>query len=113
MQVDFLKGGEIIFSGNVVVGVVGIFTGISKQGGFSLSINERNLGGGLGKNALEGLLKHSKPPSFLAREVTYYYTRCLGHIGCTSSIGNGALLGGFNRDAVICSHFDVIHWCRC
>lgn len=65
-----------MFSGNVVVGIVGIFTGISKQGGFSISINERSLGGSIEKNAMEGLLKHSQLPSFLAREVCMILT-CL------------------------------------
>ena len=51
------------------MGIVGIFTGISKQGGFSLSINERSLGGDIAENGLQGLLKNSKCPSHLAREV--------------------------------------------
>lgn len=69
LQVDFLKQGKVVFTGDVIVGVVGVFTGISKNGGFSLSINERNLGGNIIMNGLEGLLTHSKCPSHLAREV--------------------------------------------
>lgn len=55
----------------MTVSIVGVFTGISKQGGFSISINERDLGGDVIQNGIDGLLKHSLCPSHLAREVIY------------------------------------------
>ncbi len=66
-----MKNGEVVFTGVVAVGMVGIFTGISKQGGFSLSINERNLGGGPIDDGIASLLKKSLCPSHLARIVSY------------------------------------------
>lgn len=58
-----------MFTGDVVVGTVGVGTGISKKGGFSISINERNLGGKISDNGIDALLKKSKCPSLWARQV--------------------------------------------
>lgn len=69
VQVDFMKKGKVVFTGDVIVGIVGVFTGISRKGGFSISINERNLGGQPIKDGIDGLLKKSQCPSHLAREV--------------------------------------------
>ena len=46
----------------------GILTGMSSPG-FSLSINERNLGGSIVEDSLEALLLHSWCPTHLARKV--------------------------------------------
>lgn len=59
----------MVFTGDVIVGTVGIATGISKKGGFSLSIDERDLGGALISNGISALLKKSKCPTLVAREV--------------------------------------------
>ena len=47
----------------------GILTGMSVNG-FSVSINERDLGGNLVEDALEALLKHAWSPTHLARQVS-------------------------------------------
>ena len=65
-----MREGEVVFSGDVVVGTVGVSTGISKEGGFSISINERNLGGQIFKNGIDALLKKAKCPTLLARDVS-------------------------------------------
>ena len=46
----------------------GILTGMSSAE-FSLSINERNLGGSIVEDSLEALLLHSWCPTHLARKV--------------------------------------------
>ena len=46
----------------------GIITGMSSAG-FSLTINERNLGGSILEDSLEALLLHSWCPTHLARKV--------------------------------------------
>lgn len=69
MQVDFLRGGEVVFTGDVIVGTVGVGTGVSKKGGFSLSLNERSLGGNIFNNSIHALLNKSKCPALFAREV--------------------------------------------
>lgn len=74
LQANFIKNGEVLFTGAVTVGMVGVFTGISKQGGFSLSINERDLGGAPIYNGIDGLLKKSLCPSHLARIVSEMLT---------------------------------------
>ena len=48
----------------------GILTGMSSAG-FSLSINERNLGGSIVEDALEAVLLHSWCPTHLARQVSW------------------------------------------
>ena len=60
--------------------IKGILTGISPHG-FSVSINERDLGGYILVNAMDGFLKHVSCPSHLLREVRddysincYYFT---------------------------------------
>jgi hypothetical protein len=69
MQVHFMRGGELVFSGDVIVGTVGVGTGVSRKG-FSISINERNLGGAIFNDGINALLKKSKCPSLLCREVS-------------------------------------------
>lgn len=69
LQVDFERGGEVVFTGDVIVGTVGVATGISRKGGFSISINERNLGGEIFRSGINALLKKSKCPTLVAREV--------------------------------------------
>ena len=64
-----MKGGKVLFTGDVVVGTVGVATGMSKQGGFSISINERNLGGAIYKNGVDAALKKAKCPTLWNREV--------------------------------------------
>lgn len=49
--------------------VQGILTGVSR-GGFSLSINERDLGGDPIVDALEAVLRHAYSPTHLARKVS-------------------------------------------
>lgn len=48
--------------------IKGILTGISPHG-FSVSINERDLGGYILVNAMDGFLRHAFCPSHLLREV--------------------------------------------
>lgn len=69
-QVDFVRESEVVFSGYVVVGTVGVSTGIAKKGGFSLTINERNLGGQIFQNGINALLNKAKCPTLLARDVS-------------------------------------------
>lgn len=69
VQVDFLRGGEVVLTGDVIVGTVSVATGISKKGGFSLSIDERSLGGSIFNNGIHALLNKSKCPGLFAREV--------------------------------------------
>lgn len=49
----------------------GILTGMSSSG-FSLSINERSLGGSIVEDSLEAILMHSWCPTHLARQVQLY-----------------------------------------
>lgn len=69
IEVDFVRGGEVVFTGDVIVGTVGVGTGISRKGGFSISINERNLGGKIFQSGINALLKKSKCPTLVAREL--------------------------------------------
>ena len=48
--------------------------------GFSVSINERDLGGNLVEDALEALLKHAWSPTHLARHVSVTMSPVAGHI---------------------------------
>ena len=59
----------MLFTGDLTVGSVGVPTGVSKKGRFSISINERALGGSVADNLADRLLKKSKPPTLWAREV--------------------------------------------
>lgn len=67
-QADFLKNGTVVFTGAVMAGFVGILTGMSKSG-FSLSINERDLGGNPILDGFNALLRKAWSPSHLARQV--------------------------------------------
>ena len=49
--------------------VQGIITGMSR-GGFSISINERDLGGDPIVDALEAILRHAFSPTHLTRKVS-------------------------------------------
>ncbi|XP_064402990.1 N-acylethanolamine-hydrolyzing acid amidase-like [Halichondria panicea] len=68
VQADFVKNGEPLFTADVTAGFVGILTGMSVHG-FSISVNERDLGGNIVEDALEALLKHSSSPTHLTRQV--------------------------------------------
>lgn len=65
-----MRGDEVLFTGDLIVGCVGVPTGVSKKGRFSLSINERALGGSVINNIVDRLIKKAKPPTIWAREVT-------------------------------------------
>ena len=69
VQADFVKKGTIIFTGDVTTGFVGILTGMSKNG-FSLSINERELGGSPVIDGFNALLRHAWSPTHLLRQVS-------------------------------------------
>lgn len=69
VQADFMKNGAVIFTADVTAGFVGILTGVSKQG-FSLSINERELGGDPVFDSFDALLRHSMSPTHLLRRVS-------------------------------------------
>ncbi len=64
-----MKNGAVIFTADVTAGFVGILTGVSKQG-FSLSINERELGGDPVFDSFDALLRHSMSPTHLLRRVS-------------------------------------------
>ncbi len=68
VQADFLKNGTIVFTADVTTGFVGIVTGVNKCG-FSLSINERELGGELIVDSFNALLRHAWSPTHLLRKV--------------------------------------------
>ena len=67
-----MKNGEVIFSGVATAGFVGILTGMSRSG-FSVTINERDLGGDPLVDALEALFSvgHAWSPTHLARKACY------------------------------------------
>ncbi len=50
----------------------GILTGMSKAR-YSISVNERDLGGNIVLDALESLLRHAWSPTHLVRQVSYAY----------------------------------------
>ncbi len=85
-----MKNGEVIFTGDVTAGFVvshftlcrstvvaivivllpqGILTGMSKAG-YSISVNERELGGNIVLDALEAVLRHAWSPTHLVRQVS-------------------------------------------
>lgn len=68
VQAKFIKNSRVLFTSDVTAGFVGILTGMSVHG-FSVSINERDLGGNLVEDVLEALLKHAWSPTHLARQV--------------------------------------------
>ena len=69
-QADFLKNGTVVFTGAVTAGFVGILTGMSRSG-FSLSINERDLGGNPVLDGFDALIRKAWSPTHLARKVRY------------------------------------------
>ena len=77
----------------------GILTGMSKRG-YSISINERNLGGNLVANALEALLRHAWSPTHLARHVCSCVYVCWGGGECAST--NNILTGELPLPPVFC-----------
>ena len=68
MQADFVKNGSVIFTADVTTGFVGILTGMSKFG-FSVSINERDLGGDPILDGFNALLRRAWSPTHLLRQV--------------------------------------------
>ena len=68
VQADFLKNGTVIFTAAVTTGFVGIVTGMNKRG-FSLTINERELGGEPVVDSFNALLRHAWSPTHLLRKV--------------------------------------------
>lgn len=69
IQIDYYRGNQLLFQGITTVGYVGILTGVSPYG-FSVSINERDLGGNIIVNAIDAFIKHSAwCPSHLLRQV--------------------------------------------
>lgn len=71
LQADFIKNGTVIFTGDVTAGFVGVLTGINKNG-FSLSINERDLGGDPVVDGFNALLRRAWSPTHLLRQVHGY-----------------------------------------
>ena len=68
MTIHFTKGGEELFTSAVLLGYVGILTGL-KPGKFSVSIDERGLGGNVFQNLEHALLNpKALQPSHLLRK---------------------------------------------
>lgn len=68
MTVKFTQNGQHVFTGGTIVGYMGILTGL-KPGSFSVSIDERGLGGDLLGNTIMALTnKNSLQPSHLLRK---------------------------------------------
>ena len=63
-----MKNGSVLFTADVTAGFVGILTGVSKAG-FSVSINERDLGGNIILDSFNALLRHAWSPTHLLRQV--------------------------------------------
>ncbi|XP_065911752.1 N-acylethanolamine-hydrolyzing acid amidase-like [Dysidea avara] len=67
--VEYVSNGSVIFTGiNSIAGTIGMPTGISKKG-FSLSINERSLGGDLIEDSIDALLLGGAEVVLFARQV--------------------------------------------
>lgn len=67
--VDFMANGSLVYKGIVAIaGQIGIPTGMSKRG-FSISINERSLGGSVIEDSIEALLLGGAEVTVFARNV--------------------------------------------
>lgn len=66
--VDFKDKERLLFTGVTQVGYVGILTGIS-QNGFSVTLNERNLGGHIIEDGLQAILRGSLDVGQFLRQV--------------------------------------------
>ena len=68
MTIEFVQNGKQVFTGGTIVGYMGILTGL-KPGQFSVSIDERGLGGDVLGNIIEALTNSkSLQPSHLLRK---------------------------------------------
>ena len=64
---EFIRNGKVLYTGVVTAGFVGILTGIHPDG-YSISINERELGGEVVTDFLEGVLEGAWSPTHLVRK---------------------------------------------
>ena len=68
MTIHFQKNGELLFTAGTIIGYVGALTGM-KPGKFSVSIDERGLGGSIIGNIFEAMTnKNSLQPTHLLRK---------------------------------------------
>lgn len=68
VQLNFTRGGAMVYRGVSFVGYLGLLTGV-RPGGFSVSINERRTEhGSVWTNIVEALLDGGKPIGFVVRE---------------------------------------------
>jgi len=68
VDVDYTKGGKVIFTGSQLVGYVGLLHG-ARHGGWSYSLNARDKGGDIVGNLLQALLRKSLTPAQHVRQV--------------------------------------------
>jgi len=67
INVNFTRGGQVVYQGTTFVGYVGLLTGC-KPGVFCVSIDERDVGG-VWENLLEALFENSKISALLIRDM--------------------------------------------
>ncbi|XP_065178544.1 N-acylethanolamine-hydrolyzing acid amidase-like [Sycon ciliatum] len=68
IQINVLRGGDLLFTGTGVAGFVGFLNGVTYNG-FSGSINERLLGGSIVLDALQAIKAGSNSPTHLLRKL--------------------------------------------
>ncbi|KAM4807792.1 N-acylethanolamine-hydrolyzing acid amidase [Rhinophrynus dorsalis] len=68
MDLDFVRNGQVVYTGTTFLGYVGLWTGQSPYK-FSISGDSRERGGGWWKNAISAFLKRNSLVSWLIRDV--------------------------------------------
>lgn len=92
VNVNFTKGGELLYQGTTFVGYVGLLTGM-RPGAFSLSLNQRNThSGNLWDNLAEAIFHGAHSTAFLYRsllESPLDYDNALHRLATTPLIAPG------------------------